>query len=33
MDKIQVSLKFGKNNDYFTWTLLYIYNNMSFISS
>jgi len=33
MEKITVSLQFDKNKDYFTWTLLYIYNNISLISS
>ena len=27
-EKIQLSLKFDKNNEYFTWRLFHIYNNI-----
>ena len=33
VDKIQVSLKSGKNNRYFTWRPIYIFNNISLNSS
>jgi hypothetical protein len=33
VEKIQVSLKFGKNNGYFTWRPVYIYDNISLNSS
>jgi hypothetical protein len=33
VEKIQVSLKSDKNNGYFTWTPLYIYDNISLNSS
>jgi len=29
VEKIQVSLKFDKNNGYFTWRSVYIYDNIS----
>jgi len=32
VEKIQVSLKPGKNNGYFTWRPVYIYDNISLIS-
>jgi len=31
--KFQVSLKYGKNNDYFTWSPIYIFDHISLISS
>jgi hypothetical protein len=33
VDKIQVSLKSDKNNGYFTWKPMYIYDNISLNSS
>jgi hypothetical protein len=33
VEKTQVSLKYGKNNGYFTWSLIPVYDNMSLHSS
>jgi len=33
VEKIQVSLKSGKNNWYFTWRPMYIFDHISLISS
>jgi hypothetical protein len=33
VEKVQVSLKFGNNNGYFTWRPIYIFDYISFSSS
>jgi len=31
--KVQVSLKYGKNNEYFTWKPMYVFDHNSFLVS